>query len=122
MQAIVLAAGKGTRMRSDSPKVLHDILGEPMLGYVLGTLSELGVRRPVVVVGSGAKAVCSFIDGKKRTGFSPVTVLQKVQKGTGHAVMMAESRLAKRKNEDILVWPGDMPLLKRSTIETFIRN
>ena len=60
MQALVLAAGKGTRMRSARPKVLHEIFGKPLLGYVLDTLGQLGVKSPAVVIGSGAEKVRSF--------------------------------------------------------------
>ncbi len=120
MQALVLAAGKGTRMHSDLPKVLHPVLGVPILGHVLQTLKELGVTRPCVVIGSGADLVRSFLNTEKSTGFVPEAVLQKVQNGTGHAVMMAERFLGRRQDE-ILIWPGDMPLVRRETLETFIR-
>jgi bifunctional UDP-N-acetylglucosamine pyrophosphorylase/glucosamine-1-phosphate N-acetyltransferase len=122
MEAIVLAAGKGTRMRSDCPKVLHEVLGRPLLDYVLSGLAELGVRKPKVVVGYGADQVRSFI--KKRRGdlrIAPAVIYQPRQLGTGHAIMMAKRHLQDSKT-DVLVWPGDMPLLKRSTLKQFIHE
>ena len=122
MQAIVLAAGKGTRMRSDRPKVLHEILGRPMLAYVLEVLSQLGIKRPVVVIGSGADEVRKwgrfYFSGKKNRTV-PIFLLQRRQRGTGHAVMTAEKFLRGSK-EDILIWPADMPLLKEKTLREFI--
>lgn len=115
MQAVVLAAGKGTRMRSDTPKVLHEILGCPILGYVLDTLAQLGIKKPVVVIGAGAEQV------KRYVGDRGTTVLQAEQHGTGHAVMMARKALAGYKGS-LLIWPGDMPLVKLSTLREFIRN
>lgn len=114
MEAIVLAAGKGTRMCSDLPKVLHEASGKPVLGYVLSTLQEAGVEKPFVVVGYKSEAVRSFL----KSG-SARPVLQPEQKGTGHAVMMAKGPLKDSKGP-VLVWPGDMPLVKLETIEKFI--
>lgn len=122
MKAIVLAAGKGTRMRSEIPKVLHEILGRPMLGYVLDVLSAVGVKEPVVIVGSGGDQVCSFLKSDcalKKRRFS--TALQREQKGTGHAVMMAKQVFAETR-EDVLIWPGDMPLLQVDTLERFMQE
>ena len=111
LDALVLAAGKGTRMCSDLPKVLHTIWDRPMLGHVLDTLCNLGIKKPCVVVGYGAAEVKKFL------GRSARTVLQKPQKGTGHAVMMAEREI--KKSDEVLIWPGDMPLLKTETLQLF---
>jgi len=122
MQAIVLAAGKGTRMRSRLPKVLHRVLGKPLLEYVLACLADMGVRGPKVVIGYGAEEVRSFLrEAGDRLNIKPDVVHQRVQLGTGHAVMMAEGLLAGSR-QDILIWPGDMPLVKRSTLEALIRE
>ncbi len=122
MQAIVLAAGKGTRMRSEYPKVLHEVFGRPTLDYVLSILCQLGVRQPKVVVGYRAEKVCSFLEKCQRElGLRPEAIFQKAQRGTGHAVMMARNRVA-RKREDVLIWPGDMPLLKKTTLDEFIKK
>lgn len=115
MQALVLAAGKGTRMRSSRPKVLHEIFGRPMLGYVLETLGRLGISKPVVVIGSGAGKVRAFLKNTARP------VVQREQRGSGHAVMVAE-KMFRRTGDDILIWPGDMPLLTRETLAAFIRE
>ena len=82
IEAVVLAAGKGTRMRSDLIKVLHPILGLPVLGHTLKTLAVLGVRKPRVVVGSQAAQVRAFLkQSDKLFGQSSVAVLQAEQKG-----------------------------------------
>lgn len=122
MQAIVLAAGKGTRMRSEIPKVLQDMLGRPMLAHVLEVLVSIGVRDPIVVIGSGADQVRSFLkDYAKRLSIRPRPVLQSQQKGTGHAVMMAIKHLPLTKDA-VLIWPGDMPLLKTETLRQFTKD
>ncbi len=113
-QALILAAGKGTRMHSDLPKVLHSIWERPLLGHVLDTLQSLGIKKPCVVVGYGAPEV------KKLLGNSASTVLQKPQKGTGHAVMVAER--AMQNAEEVLIWPGDMPLLKKETLQKLFKE
>ncbi len=120
MEAVVLAAGKGTRMCSGLVKVLHPILGLPVLGHTLKILTGLGVRRPRVVVGSQADQVRLFLKKSDALfGQSTVPVLQKEQKGTGHAVLMTASSLEKSR-QDILIWPGDMPLLEETALRAFI--
>ncbi len=113
MEAIVLAAGKGTRMCSELPKVLHPVFGKPVLGYVLEALAGAGIKKPYVVVGYKAGEVSSFL---KTCGAVPV--LQREQKGTGHAVMMAKAAI-KNARGPMLIWPGDMPLVKPETLERF---
>lgn len=115
MNAIVLAAGKGTRMRSELPKVLHEVLGKPVLGYALETLAGAGVAKPFVVIGYKAAEVRAFLKQHRA-----VPVLQGEQKGTGHAVLMAKAAL-KRAQGPVLVWPGDMPLVKLETLQAFIK-
>lgn len=115
IEAIVLAAGKGTRMRSGLPKVLHKIFDKPVLGYVLETLAEIGMLNPHVVIGYEAEEVRNFLKQYKT-----IPVLQQEQKGTGHAVMVAETSL-KNVPGPVLVWPGDMPLVKLETIKEFFR-
>lgn len=121
MTAVVLAAGKGTRMRSDLIKVLHPILGMPVLGHTLKTLAGLGVQKPRVVVGSQASRVREYL---KQTdalfGQSSVPILQAEQKGTGHAVRMTQSSL-KNSPGDVLIWPGDMPLVRPETLKRFMK-
>src|SRR3954469_25048264 len=87
--AIILAAGKGTRMRSDLHKVLHPIAGRPMLAHLLASVAELNPARTVVVVGDKADQVEPLV-----RDFGGVVALQEPQHGTGHAVQQAEAALA----------------------------
>ena len=113
--ALVLAAGKGTRMQSNVPKVLHEICGKPLLGHVLDAIAGAGIRKVVVVVGHGEKEVRSFISN--RVG----TVRQFPQAGTGHAVLCAE-RVLSRWNGLVLILPGDAPCVQPETIREMIRS
>jgi len=104
--AIVLAAGKSTRMKSDLPKVLHEICGRPMLGFVLDACRRAGVDRLIVVVGHGKQQVRDRFET-----FDGVTwVEQPEQKGTGHAVCCCQEALAGFSGS-VLVVAGDMPLV-----------
>ena len=78
--AVLLAAGQGTRMKSDLPKVLHPVAGKPMIWHVLEAVTQATTEKPVVVVGHGARQVKNYL------GESAETVLQEPQLGTGHAV------------------------------------
>lgn len=109
--AIVLAAGKGTRMDSDLPKVLHEVCGRPMIQYVLDAVRRAGVKRVVVVVGYQAEVVKRALEGEKDVQFA----LQAEQLGTGHAVMMCEQVLADH-DGPVLVVAGDTPLLKAESL------
>ena len=114
MEAIVLAAGKGTRMCSELPKVLHPVFEKPVLGYVLETLAGTGMKNPFVVVGYKAEKVRAF-----SKAYGATSVLQREQKGTGHAVMAAGPAL-KNTQGSVLIWPGDMPLVKPETLAKFL--
>ncbi len=103
---VILAAGKGTRMKSDIPKVLHPLLGYPMLWYSLKTARELSDEPPVVVVGHQAEAVMSAV-GDERVRFA----LQDPQLGTGDALNKAR-QLIPPDTDTIIVTYGDMPLLR----------
>ncbi len=115
--AIVLAAGKGTRMKSDLPKVAHTICDKPMIEYVLSAAREAGVGRIVVVVGYQADVVRNTLSGHDDLGFA----LQEEQLGTGHAVMMCESELAQH-DGPVLVLAGDTPLLKASSLRALLEE
>jgi bifunctional UDP-N-acetylglucosamine pyrophosphorylase/glucosamine-1-phosphate N-acetyltransferase len=106
---VVLAAGQGTRMRSRRAKVLHEICGVPMLSHIQAVAGEIEPERLIVVVGRGAEAVSQIL------GESAELVVQAEQKGTGHAVMMAEESLADF-DGDVLVLNGDTPLLRADTL------
>jgi bifunctional UDP-N-acetylglucosamine pyrophosphorylase/glucosamine-1-phosphate N-acetyltransferase len=102
--AIVLAAGMGKRMKSNLPKVLHTVLGEPMLDHVLWALAGAGVTQPVVVVGHGAGEVRAHLGDRARTA------LQAEQLGTGHAVKCALEAMSETEGT-VVVACGDTPLL-----------
>ena len=107
--SIVLAAGKGTRMRSELPKVLHRVAQLPMLGHVVSAARKAGSDDIAVVVGHGADRVREQLDP------SVVTFEQHDQLGTAHAVLTARNAIT-RGAEDILVLFGDTPLLRADTL------
>ncbi len=109
--AIVLAAGKGTRMKSDLPKVLVPVAGRPMLRYVVDALRAAGVSRLVVVVGYRADLVRRELAGEPDIEFADQTE----QLGTGHAVMMCRPQLAAHRGPVVIV-AGDSPLLQASSV------
>src|SRR5690606_31139936 len=104
LAVVTLAAGKGSRMKSDLPKVLHKLAGKPMLAHVLQSAAQLPQARLHVVIGHGAEAVKEQI-----TGFPVSWALQAEQKGTGHAVAMAMPEVAP--DATVLVLYGDVPLI-----------
>ncbi len=110
---VILAAGKGTRMRSELPKVLHPILGKPMIWYALQACLAAASEKPVLIVGHEAERV------KESVGDQAHFVLQEEQLGTGHAVEQAKS-LLDGKTEYVLVTYGDMPLLTGDTLKRLV--
>lgn len=113
--AIVLAAGKGTRMKSERPKVLIEVCNRPMIGYVLDALRAAGINRVAVVVGYEAKLVEQTLAGDNRLQF----VLQSEQKGTGHAVMMCRDVL-EGVTGPVVVVTGDSPLIQGETVKKLL--
>ncbi len=111
--AIVLAAGKGTRMDSDLPKVLVEVCGRPMVEYVLEALAACGVDETFVVVGYRADDVRQTLGGWPNVTF----VEQPKQLGTGHAVMMCEEHLAGFEGP-VLVVTGDSPMIQADSVKT----
>ncbi|MDU4960860.1 MAG: bifunctional UDP-N-acetylglucosamine diphosphorylase/glucosamine-1-phosphate N-acetyltransferase GlmU [Sporomusaceae bacterium] len=111
--ALILAAGKGTRMKSQLPKVLHAVGGRPMLLRVLDAAEAAGALSSVVVVGFGAEEVQASVAGRGKT------VVQAEQLGTGHAVMQAEPLLATME-ETVMVLCGDTPLLRAATLQKLL--
>lgn len=110
---LVLAAGKGTRMKSDLAKVLHEFDGETLLGHVLETAGRLGLDRTVVVVGHQAEQVRARHGAGLEIGFA----LQEPQLGTGHAVMVAAPQLQGEPDDaELLVLYGDVPNLRETTL------
>lgn len=114
LAVVVLAAGKGTRMRSPLAKVLHPLAGRPLIAHVLTTARPLQPRRLIVVVGHQAAAV-------RRVGerFGACCVMQEPQLGTGHAVAQTETAL-RDFNGDVLVLCGDAPLLRTATLRRLL--
>jgi len=114
-QAIVLAAGKGTRMQSDLPKVLFEVCGRPMVEYVVAALTAVGVERVLVVVGYRADLVRAALANRDNMVF----VEQGEQLGTGHAVMMCRERLEGR-HGPVLIVTGDSPLIQQDSIANLL--
>jgi bifunctional UDP-N-acetylglucosamine pyrophosphorylase/glucosamine-1-phosphate N-acetyltransferase len=118
--AVLLAAGKGTRMRSESPKVLFEVAGRPMVGHVLEAALGLRPKRVVVVVGHGAAEVRDAL--RRDPSFAPkstVFAVQRDQKGTGHALRCALPAL-KGFRGTVLVLNGDVPLVGTETLRTLV--
>ncbi|HEB12353.1 MAG TPA: bifunctional UDP-N-acetylglucosamine diphosphorylase/glucosamine-1-phosphate N-acetyltransferase GlmU [Actinobacteria bacterium] len=113
LATIVLAAGEGTRMKSDLPKVLHTLAGLPMLVHVLSVCKELKPERQIVVLGHQHEQVLAAI------GADVDYVHQKEQNGTGHAVLVTEERM-KDFDGAVLVLAGDIPLLQAETLKNLI--
>ena len=111
--SIILAAGKGTRMKSKIPKVLHKVSGKPLVWYVCQAASYIGVKESILVVGHQAREVEMEIGDKYKYA------LQEEQLGTGHAVMQAEPYLSKEV-ETVVVLCGDTPLLTGSTLQKLL--
>lgn len=111
--AIILAAGKGTRMKSDLHKVLHPVAGRPMLLHLLASVDLLGVARKVVVVGDKAEQLEQALAG------SAELAIQSPQLGTGHAVQQAHAALAGFAG-DVLILYGDVPFVPAATMRAMI--
>jgi bifunctional UDP-N-acetylglucosamine pyrophosphorylase/glucosamine-1-phosphate N-acetyltransferase len=115
---VILAAGKGTRMRSALPKVLHRVAGLPMIEHVLTTAATLSPRSTTVIVGHQADLVRSALLGNG--GYSGLTVVvQEPQLGTGHALLTAEPTLRNAVGTLVLL-SGDVPLLTRDTLKRLV--
>lgn len=113
--SIILAAGKGTRMKSDLPKVLHPILGQAMIRYSVDTMHTVTGERPVLVIGHGAEQVRAAV------GEQAHYVYQREQLGTAHAVLQAREIVAGH-TDQVLVTSGDMPLFTQKTISRLIET
>ena len=112
LETLILAAGKGTRMKSKLPKVLHKIGGKPMLRHVIDAAKRAGSTREVVVIGAGAEMVEQEITGVE-------FVMQVKQLGTGHAVLCAKENFADSTGT-LLILCGDTPLLTADLLKKFI--
>lgn len=113
LNVVILAAGKGTRMKSNLPKVLHKVAERPMVQHVIDTARALGAVKPQLVYGYGAQAL------KDALGEQPLHwVLQAEQLGTGHAVAQASNNIAD--NDTVLVLYGDVPLTELDTLKQLL--
>lgn len=115
LSVIILAAGKGTRMKSSLPKVLHPLAHKPMVQHVIDTASELKPDQIVVVIGHGANQVRQFLNQS-----NVIFVEQKQQLGTGHALQQCLDVIPP--SHDVLVLYGDVPLTEASTLKSLIGN
>ena len=115
--AVVLAAGKSTRMVTDLPKVLHEVCGRPMLAYVLDACREAGIERIVVVVGYRKEDIIHAFADEPDLHF----VDQTEQKGTGHAVQICRDALDGF-DGNVLVIAGDMPLVRPETLKLLVET
>ncbi|MEO0234668.1 MAG: sugar phosphate nucleotidyltransferase [candidate division WOR-3 bacterium] len=110
---LILAAGLGKRMKSDKPKVLFDLLGKPILGYILETVEKIKNDKVIVLVGNRSELVTEFLKDK-----NVEIAYQKEQLGTGHAVMCAFEKFDE--NSNIVVLAGDVPLITSETLSRMI--
>jgi len=112
LNIVILAAGKGERMLSKKPKVMHEVMGKPMIGHVVDRAKELLPSEIVVVTGYGREQVEAYLEGRN------VNIsVQTEQKGTAHALLTAEKFI---KGGDVLVLYGDVPLIESSTLKDFL--
>jgi bifunctional UDP-N-acetylglucosamine pyrophosphorylase / glucosamine-1-phosphate N-acetyltransferase len=114
LNVVILAAGKGERMMSNKSKVMHEIMGKPMVGHVVKRAEELAPDAIVVVVGYRREQVEDYLRDK-----GVLFSLQAEQKGTGHALLTAEHLL---KDGDVLVLYGDVPLMESATLRAFLAS
>ena len=116
LSIVIMAAGRGTRMNSDLPKVLHRLSGETLLNHVISTSLELNPKKIIIVIGHEAQMVKDSVTNKNIL-FS----IQKKQKGTGHAVMQTSEHLENFEG-NTLVLSGDVPLIKKDTLLSLIER
>lgn len=117
LKSIILAAGKGTRMKSEKPKVLHEIFNKSLLGYVIEAVNNTGLAdENIIIVGHQAEKVKEYIELNYKNA---KTVLQSPQLGTGHAVSMALPSLKDFEGE-VVILCGDTPLITSETVKEFV--
>ncbi len=116
LKAIVLAAGKGTRMKSEKPKVLHEIFNKPLVSWVLSACENIGSSENIVIIGHKGEEVQNFVN---KNHPQSICVEQKEQLGTGHAVSMAKSAL-NGFDGMVLILCGDTPLITSESLQKFV--
>ncbi|MGL5439095.1 MAG: NTP transferase domain-containing protein, partial [Filifactoraceae bacterium] len=105
---VILAAGQGTRMKSDIPKVMHKVCNLPMLEYVISNAEKLSKDKPIIVIGHKAEEIKMYF------GSRGTFVLQEQRLGTGHALMMAIDYI--EEDDNVLVICGDTPLIETDSL------
>ncbi|MEB3286529.1 MAG: bifunctional UDP-N-acetylglucosamine diphosphorylase/glucosamine-1-phosphate N-acetyltransferase GlmU [Vampirovibrionales bacterium] len=128
LSAIVMAAGKGTRLKSQTPKVLHSLFGKPLLGWVLDSLSDLAKTTPIdktwVIVGHGREKVdqsLQCLDSALPAIHLQPSVIQEPQLGTGHAIQQVKASVTDLSGA-VLVLSGDVPLLRTESLEMLVEK
>src|SRR5688500_15823264 len=118
LSAVILAAGKSTRMKSALPKPLHEICGRPMLAFILDAALAAGADKVFVVVGYGKDAIIDCFGADARIEF----IEQKEQLGTGHAAKMCVPAIQKLglEGQDVLILAGDVPLIRGEVLKQFV--
>ncbi|HXV74876.1 MAG TPA: bifunctional UDP-N-acetylglucosamine diphosphorylase/glucosamine-1-phosphate N-acetyltransferase GlmU [Candidatus Polarisedimenticolaceae bacterium] len=117
LRVLVLAAGRGKRLRSKSIKLVHSVAGSPMVAHVLDAVARLRPQRIVTVIGFQADEVRAALDGH-RSAF----VVQREQRGTGHAVLQAARAVGASGDGPLLIVNGDMPTIRPSTLRRFVSH
>lgn len=117
LHAIILAAGKGTRMHTELPKCACKVLGKPMINHVVDSLIEAGIKDIVVIVGYKKDIIMDLLKNNPEVRFA----LQEEQLGTGHAVKCAKE-LLKDEDGNTIILPGDMPLIGKDNILKLLNN
>lgn len=117
LAAIILAAGKSTRMKTEKPKVLHELCGRPMLGHVMGACRAAGIEKFYIIVGFAKDQIIRAYEGEPGIHF----VEQAEQKGTGHAVAMCTDAFSGF-DGDAVVIAGDMPMIRPETLRSLIQS
>jgi bifunctional UDP-N-acetylglucosamine pyrophosphorylase/glucosamine-1-phosphate N-acetyltransferase len=117
LTAIILAAGKSTRMKSKRPKALHEVCGRPMLEYVIRACYGAGCDRILMVVGHGKDEIIAHFGSDKRIHW----VEQTEQLGTGHAAKMCEGELRKIHGGEVFILAGDGPLIRGEVLKTLLQ-
>ena len=116
-QAIILAAGKGTRLKSDIPKVLHLIADKPMVHHVIESCQSANIHDICLVVGYQKESIIS-----KCEPYNVDHCIQEEQLGTGHAVICAMDKIKASSSEQVIILAGDCPLIQSSTLTTLINH
>ena len=112
IKVIVLCAGKGTRMKSEKAKVMHEIMGQPMSKYIYDIAKEISNQKPLFVVGYKKEQIEEYF--KDNVDY----IEQSVQMGTGHAIMITKDYI--NEEDNVLILCGDTPLIKKETIKRLI--